>query len=309
MKIRELTRGLAFPEGPVCMDDGSLLVVEVKAGTIRRIAPDGKVTVAADLGGGPNGAAFGPDGALYVCNNGGFDWHHDEHGTRPFAPARNYAGGAIQRVNLSTGKFEVLYDKVDGRRLLGPNDIVFDREGGFYFTDLGKARPAERTRDLGSVYYAKADGSSIRELIYPIISPNGISLSPDERTLYVADTESARVWAYDIVSPGVLAAHPFPAPHGGRLLAACGDNVYQRFDSMAVDAAGNVNVATLLRGGITVISPDGRKVSHVPMPDVLTTNICFGGKDMNTAYITLSAGGSVVAVDWPEPGLRLNFSC
>jgi gluconolactonase len=79
------------------------------------------------------------------------------------------------------------------------------------------------------------------------------------------------------------------------------------FDSLAVDGAGNICVATLANGGISVIAPDGSKVEHVPMPDMMTTNICFGGKDLRTAYITLSGTGRLVAMEWPRPGLALNF--
>jgi gluconolactonase len=82
---------------------------------------------------------------------------------------------------------------------------------------------------------------------------------------------------------------------------------YQRFDSLAVDAAGNICVATLINGGITVVSPDGGAVRHVPMPDRWTTNICFGGPDLRTAFLTLSSTGRLVACDWEEPGLALAY--
>ncbi len=186
--------------------------------------------------------------------------------------------------------------------LKGPNDLVFDRHGGFYFTDLGKVRAREM--DRGAVYYAKADGSAITEVAFPMVTPNGVGLSPDETTLYVAETEAARLWAFDIVEPGVVRKEPWPSPHGGRLVAGVGG--YQRFDSLALDAEGRICVATLINGGITVISPDGRHVEHHPMPDPMTTNICFGGSDMRTAFITLSWTGRLVAVDWPVAGLRLN---
>jgi gluconolactonase len=138
-----------------------------------------------------------------------------------------------------------------------------------------------------------------------MLSPNGIGLSPDEKTLYVADTESSRLFAYDIASPGVLRTEPFPAPYGGRLV--CGLPGFQRFDSLGVEAGGNICVATLVTGHITVVAPDGRVVRQVKMPDVYPTNICFGGGDMKTAYITLSGTGQLAAMAWPEPGLRLNF--
>jgi gluconolactonase len=92
---------------------------------------------------------------------------------------------------------------------------------------------------------------------------------------------------------------------GGTLLV--GLPGMQMFDSLAVDAAGNVCVATLVNGGITIVPPSGEPITHVPMPDPLTTNICFGGPDLRTAFITLSATGRLVTTEWVTPGLRLAF--
>jgi gluconolactonase len=302
MEIRTLTEGLQFPEGPVAMADGSVLLVEIAAGTLTRVAPDGTKTVAARTGGGPNGAAVGPDGKAYIANNGGFEWHREEGRIRPLVQARDYSGGRLERVDLATGAVEVLYRQCAGHPLRGPNDLVIDKQGGIYFTDLGKRRA--RDMDVGGVYYARPDGSSIVEIAYPMITPNGIGLSPDEHTLYVAETEAARLWAFAIEAPGVVKKDPWPSPHGGKIVAGMGG--YQRFDSLAVQEDGRIAVATLINGGVTVISPDGKHVEHHPMPDPMTTNICFGGPDMKTAFITLSLTGRLVAVDWPTPGLKLN---
>ena len=174
------------------------------------------------------------------------------------------------------------------------------------FISPTSARGYGRDRDHGGLYYALPDGSKIVELVHPMLSPNGVGLSPDEKTVYVADTESSRLFAFDIVEPGVLRKEPFPAPYTGRLV--CGLPGFQRFDSLAVEASGNICVATLITGHITVIAPDGRVLRQVKMPDVYPTNICFGGSDMKTAYITLSGTGQLAQMDWPEPGLRLNFA-
>ena len=307
MKIREIAKGLQFPEGPIAMDDGSVLLVEIARGTLSRVLPDGRVQVVAELGGGPNGAAIGPDGAVYVCNNGGFLWGTEIDGThRPLGQAENYSGGRIERVDLTTGRFERLYDTVEGLGLRGPNDIVFDAHGGFYFTDLGKVRPAEM--DLGGVFYARPDGGSAHVIARPALTPNGIGLSPDGNTLYYAETAGARVWAYDIEAPGRVRKDTWPSPNGGRMVTASPGGQWQRFDSMAVDALGNLCVATLMHGGISIVSPDGSMTSHVPLPDRFTTNLCFGGKDRRTAYVTLSGSGRLVAIDdWPVPGLALNY--
>ena len=300
--VRIMAENLGFPEGPVAMADGSVVLTEIAAGRITRVTADGTVSVVSAIGGGPNGLATGPDGALYCCDNGGSRYvagHFMGQG-----PAEGYEHGSIWRIDARTGQSRVLYTECAGQRLSAPNDLVFDKQGGFYFTDLGKRYA--RTRDHGGLYYALPDGSRITEIAYPIVSANGVGLSPDERTVYVADTEAARLWAFDIAAPGVLRRHPFPSPHGGRLVAGLGG--FARFDSLAVQANGDVCVATLVAGCITVISPDGAILRQVAMPDTHPTNICFGGPDLRTAYISLSETGRLGALDWPEPGLRLNFA-
>tara|TARA_R110002072_G_scaffold113986_4_gene243886 strand:- start:5846 stop:6748 length:903 start_codon:yes stop_codon:yes gene_type:complete len=294
--VKEIATGLEFPEGPIAMPDGSVLLVEIKRGTLSRVDADGNVSVVADLGGGPNGAAIGPDGRCYICNNGGFEWHQSDNKLYPGNQPENYSGGRIEAVDLKTGKVEVLYTKCNGNPLRGPNDIVFDREGGFWFTDHGKNRP--RDRDRTGVFYATADGKSIAEVIFPLEAPNGIGLSPDETKLYVAETPTGRLWAYNIDAPGKLS--------GERAMMAQMPD-YHMFDSLAVDGEGNICVATLINGGITIHSPDGQGVRFVPMEDILTTNICFGGPDLKTAYITLSTTGKLVSCEWETPGLPLNF--
>ncbi len=301
MEVTEITAGLRFPEGPIAMPDGSVILVEIERGTLSRVTASGAIEVIADLGGGPNGAAMGPDGWIYVCNNGGFEWSESAAGgLRPGHQAKDYETGSIQRVNPDTGEFQTLYTHCGDRRLNGPNDIVFDKTGGFYFTDLGKTR--ELDMDIGAVYYAQPDGSHIHEIVTGVITPNGCSLSPDEDVLYFAETRTCRLWAMDITAPGQV-DRPQGAP--GRLLY--GSSGYQFFDSMAVDAEGNVCVATLLNGGITSVAPDGSANEFFPFDDVLTTNICFGGEGLETAYLTLSTTGRLVSAKWPRPGLALNF--
>ncbi len=302
LAMTEFASGLSFPEGPVIMPDGALLVVEIARGTVTRIGKDGTLTVLAETGGGPNGAAFGPDGHLYVCNNGGFAWKSVDGGLRPHGQAEDYSGGRIERVNIETGKVERLYDSCGGFPLKGPNDIVFDRHGGFYFTDHGKRRP--RDMDLGGLYYARTDGSFIAELVQPMIFPNGVGLSPDEKTVYVAETRTGHLWGFDIESPGKIRPQP-PHDNGGRHLE--GPSGFTSFDSLAVEASGNICIASLILGGINVIAPDGKFIGFEPMPDRYCTNLCFGGAEMDEAFITLSSTGRVVKAKWPRKGLRLNY--
>jgi gluconolactonase len=302
LAAREVANGLRFPEGPIAMPDGSVLVVEIAGQALTRVQPDGRKSVVAALGGGPNGAAIGPDGACYVCNNGGFNWRTEADGfTRPDGRAENYAGGSIQRVELESGAVEPLYTHCGGERLKGPNDIVFDGQGGFWFTDQGKHYG--RLSDRGAVYYARADGSRIREAIFPMFTPNGVGLSPDGRTLYVSETETGRLWSFAVTGPGEIDTAPWPSPNGGRIVGGPGG--YRRFDSLAVEAGGNICVATLVEGGVTVFSPAGELLEFHEADEYFCTNICFGGPDLRTAWLTLSGYGRLIAVDWPRPGLPL----
>ncbi|MEQ1524577.1 MAG: SMP-30/gluconolactonase/LRE family protein, partial [Aestuariivirga sp.] len=247
--LTEIASGLAFPEGPVMLPDGEMLVVEIAKGCVTRIDGKGRKSIIATPGGGPNGAAFGPDGYLYICNNGGFAWKTVDGRLFPTGQPEDYSGGRIERIDIDTGKVEVLYTHGGEFPLKGPNDIVFDRHGGFYFTDLGKRRP--RDTDLGALYYAKTDGSLISELVQPMIMSNGVGLSPDEQTVYVAETRTGHLWAFDIVAPGVVRKQP-PHENGGRHLA--GPPGYTSYDSLAVEQGGNICVATLVMGGINVIA-------------------------------------------------------
>lgn len=301
--FKELARGLRFPEGPIVLADGSILVVEIERATLTRIGPAGGQEVVAFLGGAPNGAAIGPDGACYVCNSGGFKWHEEPGMLRPIGQSEHYTGGSIQRVDLESGAVTTLYGGGSGPQLKGPNDLVFDAAGGFWFTDQGKTR--ERSIDRASVYYAKPDGSSLQELVFPMLGANGIGLAADGSRLYVAETATARLWEFTLTAPGVITPEPWPSPNGGRLLA--GSSNYQLFDSLALERDGNICVATLINGGITVVAPDGRVLEHVALPDPYATNLCFGGADMRTAYVTLSTSGRLIAMQWPRPGLPLNF--
>ena len=298
----EITSGLAFPEGPIWMPDGSIVLVEIKRGTLSRVTADGAVEAIADLGGGPNGAAIGPDGRCYVCNNGGFEWHENAGRVFPGNQPSDYSGGSIQAVDLATGEFETLYTECDGHQLKGPNDLVFDERGGFWFTDHGKNR--ERDRDRGGLYYARPDGSEIREIVYPLDAPNGVGLSPKGDRVYVAETHTGRVFFWKLSEPGVIDPHP-RSPNGGHLL--CGLPGLQLLDSLAIDAEGHVCVATIANGGVTRISPDGDEVVHFATDDPLTTNVCFGGEDRRTAFVTLSWTGRLVRGEWPGEGLELAF--
>lgn len=292
--VEVVAEGLAFPEGPVALSDGSVLVVELRAGSIARVGAGGRVDRVAEVGGGPNGAAIGPDGALYVCNNGGF-------GDRRIK-------GCIQHVDLTSGAHRTLYATCDGAPIGSPNDLVFDTTGHFYFTDHSLS---------GAIYYAAADGSSIRRLVDGVIYPNGIGLSPDGATLYWAETPTRQVQRRRIDRPGVLVESAgynvrslFRPGGADRFALLCGLPDCCELDSLAVDSAGAVVVGTLVDSGVSEITPDGSWTRHTLPPgldDPLVTNVCFGGPDLTELFITCSKTGRLLRATWHRPGLALAY--
>ena len=286
------------------MNDGSILVVEIHGACLTRIRGDGtRETVARWAGpdrAGPNGAAIGPDGACYIANNGGFVWTRRGDHMVPADPKTGatqpdaYVTGSIDRVDLATGEVTTLYTQCDGQHLCGPNDLVFDSQGGIWFTDHGKRRAFDE--DRCGVYYARPDGSQIERAIFPLHAPNGIGLSPDEGILYVAETPTGRLWSYSLTSPGKADSRS----------ARCLVNMLGRFDSLGVEADGTVVVAAIEKG-LCVVRPDG-DVSYVPVPGPAATNVCFGGEDMRSAYVTESLEGTLYHYEWPRPGLALAYS-
>ncbi len=281
--VEVIAEGLNFPEGPVIMADGSVIVVEIHAGKITRCWNGGKTEVVANPGGGPNGAAIGPDGALYVCNSGGLS--HDGNGP--------IESGRIERVDMATGKVERVYEACGGKPLSAPNDLMFDRDGNMWFTDLGKISAGGK--EFGGLYCARADGSAITRIKGGALSYNGVGVSPDGASVYVADTYSARIYAYDRRIE----------PQEPRLLATVPGMVL--LDSLAMSAAGNVCVATIFEGGVTTVTPGGAVTKH-PLADRLVTNVAFGGADMMDVYVTFSDRGALVKLRWDEPGMRLVYN-
>lgn len=302
-ELVEVTSGLKFPEGPIAMPDGSVILVEMFGPRLTRVHPDGTKETVAEVPGGPNGAAVGPDGDIYICNNGARFTEMEMEGLcfpGPTTPGR-YIGGRIQRVNPATGTVTDLYTECDGNPLRAPNDLVFDAHGGFYFTDHGMSEG--RLQHLTGIYYAKADGSMVKEIVFPVHDPNGIGLSPDGTILYWAETWTGRIMQRRILEPGVV-EEPSILDQSACLYGFPG---MQLLDSLAVDGDGNVCVATLVNGGVSVVSPKGELVEFIPTGDPLTTNICFGGDDLRTAYITVSGTGRLLKTTWRCPGAKLNY--
>ena len=163
--------------------------------------------------------------------------------------------------------------------------------GGFYFNDTV----------AGVVYYGQPDGSSIHVAATGVQIPNGLGLSPDQTRLYASETYTGRIVFWDVTGVGTLSDSFI------ELYSAEGRHDW---DGLAIDSEGNVCAADLQESGVTIISPEGRVVGKVTVPDhdPFVTNICFGGRDLRTAYITLSEHGQLGAMDWLEPGLKLNYA-
>ncbi len=331
MEMRFVAEGLDFPGGPLVLPDGDVMVAEIGGGTLVRVGRDGSRSVLAEVGGAPTGAAWGPDGAIYLCNNGAPKMVRERlpDGRTAYRPPEPGElppgiGGQVQRVTLD-GTVSTVHQACDGRALMAPTGLVFDRHGNFYFSDGGRydgpvRNPGVSTESkhlsvlrmagamarqaAGSIYYASPDGRMIREVLHPLISPSGVALSPDETTLYVAEAGTGRLWAFQVPAPGQLGKRRcLGVAPGARPLN------FSWCEGLTVDAEANVLTATVVNGGVTTFSSQGHQVEHVSTGDPFTTSMCFGAADRRTLYVTLGGSGRLIAYEaWPTRGHQPNFS-
>ncbi|MFN3324394.1 MAG: SMP-30/gluconolactonase/LRE family protein [Bryobacteraceae bacterium] len=274
---------VAFTEGPTVDRDGNVYFTEITSERILRYGVDGRLTTFRAESNRANGLVFDAQGRLLACEGGS---------QRTKLPPR------VTRTDMRTGAIEVLADSFEGQPFGAPNDITFDNKGRIYFTDMPKA----------AVYRIDPDGKIARILNTPEIQrPNGIIISPDDRTLYLVEANSGKdgarmIRAYDLNVDG----------------SVTNMRVHYNFfpgrsaDGMSIDTKGNIYAAAGLnrprgtsetldtKAGIHVISPEGKLINFIPIYEDTITNCAFGGPDMKTLYVT--AGKTLFQIRTEIPG-------
>jgi gluconolactonase len=277
MQELEIATSVSMLEGPTVDAEGNVYFTDILMQRIMRFSKDGKFSIFREKSNIANGMVIDPQGRLVAA----------EGAASPTAERYGMTTSGIPRVtrtDLKTGKVEILADKYAGKPLSGPNDVTIDAKGRLYFTDSTG----------GAVYRIDAPGKIARILAAPDIQrPNGIQISPDDRTLYIVEANGAQggarmIRAYDLLPDGT--------PRNMRVLY----NFYpgRSADGMSIDTQGNLYAAAGLhrtrstaetldtKCGVYVISPQGKLLKFIPVPEDFITNTAFGGPDRKTLYIT-----------------------
>jgi gluconolactonase len=256
---------LPFTEGPSFDRDGNLFLCMRRDGYVAKVATDGTVSRFFTTGQQPNGSRFHRDGRLFVAEL------------------------RLKQILVAApdGSVEVFVDACDGRPLLGPNDLVFDRSGVLYFTDPHGSSAAN---PIGGLCRCTADRRASR-IADGIAYPNGLALSTDERVLYVAEMGRHRILRYDLAADGSVGRPDVLAELSGGVGP----------DGMALDADGNLYVAQHGAGTIAVVSSDGRQLAALPAGGSKPTNCAFHGASL---YVTEDDSRGVQRLDlgvagWP----------
>jgi gluconolactonase len=270
---------VAFTEGPAVDAEGNVFFSDIVNNRIMRRSADGILSVWRADSGRANGNMFDAQGRLVTCEGAEFG----DGGRR-----------RITRTDMRTGTVEILTERYEGKRYNSPNDLAIDSQCRIYFTDPRyKADRSDLEMDVEAVYRLDPDGRVIRILQQPTIQkPNGITISTDNRTLYLVDSNPApggnrKIWAFDLAPDGCPSnqrlVYDFAPGRGG--------------DGMRTDVRGNLWIAAGISrprhanetgdvpSGIYVVTPNGEMLGRIPVPEDSVTNLAFGGRDLKTLYI------------------------
>jgi gluconolactonase len=241
--------GFVFTEGPAVDKMGNIYFTDLEANRVYKSDTNGNLTIFLEDSRGSNGLMFDSKGRLLVCQG---------------------MEGRVIAIDVVSKTIEVIANRYGARRFNGPNDLVVDRQGGIYFTDpFSRRKPTQREE---AVYYVSPKGKVTR-LVHNLLEPNGVLLSPNERTLYVLSSATASLMAYPVKSPGKIGTGKqlgqIPAPG----------------DGLTVDTQGNLYVTQPALKAILVLSSEGKKLGMIKLPEA-PINCTFGGKDMKTLFVT-----------------------
>lgn len=254
-KLKKLADGFKFTEGPTCDANGNLFFTDQPNDRILKWSVKGRLSTFLQPAGRANGLCFDARGNLIAC-----------------AEAKNELWSIAPDKTVT-----VLVTNFNGKILNGPNDVWIAPEGWLYFTDPFYRRTWTDTnlvRVAGeNVYCLSPDRGNLRVFATDLRKPNGITGSPDGKNLFVTDIRSNQTWRYDILADGSLTNKTPFCPKGS--------------DGMTIDAEGNLYLcATGATNGITVFDKTGKQIDHIDVPEKWSANVCFGGKDRNTLFIT-----------------------
>ncbi len=254
-EVQKLADGFKFTEGPAADAEGNVYFTDQPNDRILRWSIDGELSTYMQPCGRSNGLCFDREGNLWAC-----------------ADEKN----ELWCINAND-EAEAVVKQFEGKLLNGPNDIWIRPDGGIYFTDPFYKRPwwnhDSTEQDAQAVYYLAPNRKSLVRVADDLEQPNGVIGTPDGKTLYVADIRGKKTYAYRIQPDGSLADK--------RLFCELGS------DGMTIDNEGNVY---LTGKGVTVFDPTGRQIEHIAVDARWTANVCFGGKDGKTLFITASDG-------------------
>ncbi len=255
-KLEKLAGGFKFTEGPSCDKEGNVYFTDQPNNKILKWSVDGKLSTFLDPAGRTNGLCFDDKGKLWACA--------DEN-------------NELWTIDVPSGQHEVIVADYQGKLLNGPNDVWIRPDGGVYFTDPYYQRDywkrVATEQDQEATYYLTPDHKTLTRVTNDLKQPNGIIGTADGKTLYVSDIKANKTYAYDIQPDGSLTNKRLFCPLGS--------------DGMTIDDAGNIY---LTGKGVTVFDSNGEKIEHIDVPEDWTGNVCFGGRDMKTLFITASKG-------------------